>query len=60
MNVKLFYLRVAIISFITTLIVSGYKMESEADVFIFFGGILISIAYILTEIIEFEQPKSDK
>jgi hypothetical protein len=57
MNSKLTYLRVIIISFITTLIVSGYKMENEADFFIFIGGIMMGIAYIFVEIIQFEESK---
>ena len=60
MNLKLLILRIVIISFITTLIVSSYKIEHEADFFIFFGGILMGIAFLFVELANFEESKSKK
>jgi len=54
---KLLVFRVITVSFIVTCIVSGYEIQNDADFFIFFGGILIGIAYLIAEIINLEQFK---
>jgi hypothetical protein len=40
--------------------VSSYKIENEAEFFIFFGSILMGIAFLFVELINFEESKTKK
>jgi len=60
MNLTLLIIRIVFISFITFLIVSSYKIENEAEFFIFFGSILMGIAFLFVELINFEESKTKK
>jgi hypothetical protein len=58
MNLKLLTLRILVVSFLTILVKISYKIENEAEFAIFFMTILIGLAFLLAEIIQYEQSKN--